>query len=259
LRCPDYELVVIDMATLAPPAEEIVQQLHQDYRTASLRVALVARAGFLKRAERIAEEDPLAMAFSRPIDAEAARWQWSQLAALTPREFVGFSERLGLAVRALDCLGKLGAMSGALFDMRRVENAALAGLLVPRLSGHAVAVLANIGTQASQQALVELASRFVNPLTIRQAAASSLGLNVQRFGLLLDRESIRRQYVRYNASASQDRATQKVLRSILTTIESRATPSVLDAAKKAAAPEKPAQLKRPGKVVNPKGLIEEKK
>ena len=228
LRCPDYELVVIDMATSGPPAEEIVQQLHQDYRTASLRIALVARAGFLKRAERIAEEDPLT------------------IAALTPREFVGFSERQNLAVRALDCLAKLGGASGNLFDLRRVESAVLAGLPVPRLSGHAVAVLANLGTQASQQALVESASRFVNPLTIRQAAASALGFNVQRFGLLLGQEVIRVQYARYNRSASQDRATQKVLASILTTIESRATPSLLEAARKIAAPEKPAQPKRPG-------------
>ncbi len=265
VRCPDYELVVIDMATLGPPAEEIVQQLHQDYRTASLRIALVARTGFLKRAERIAEEDPLTIAFSRPIDAAAARWQFGQIAALTPREFVGFSERLELAVRALDCLAKLGndheymVPAGTLFDMRRAENAVLAGLLVPRLSGHAIAVLANLGTQASQQALVELASRSFNPLAIRQAAASALGLNVQRFGLLLDQESIRRQYLRFNQSASQDRATQKVLASIRTTIESRAAPSILDAAKKAAAPEKPAQPKRLDKVVKPKDPIEEKK
>ena len=47
-RCPDYELLVIDMATQSPPAEEIVQQLHQDYRTAELRIALVARSGFLR-------------------------------------------------------------------------------------------------------------------------------------------------------------------------------------------------------------------
>ena len=48
-RCPDYELAVIDMATQGPPAEEIVQQLHQDYRTAGLRIALVARPGYLER------------------------------------------------------------------------------------------------------------------------------------------------------------------------------------------------------------------
>ena len=123
----------------------------------------------------------------------------------------------------------------------------LAGLLVPRLSGHAVAVLANLGTQASQQALVDVASRFVNPLAIRQAAGIAFAFNVQRFGLLLDQEAIRRQYARYNQSASQDVATQQVLASILNTIESRATPSILEAARKAAAAEKPAQPKQPGK------------
>ena len=190
-RCPDYELVVIDMATRGPPAEEIVQQLRQDYRTTSLRVALVARAGFLQRAARIAEQDPLAMAFSRPFDAEAARWQFGQLAALATPEFVGFSEREALAVRALDCLARLGDMSCELYDMRRAEDAALAGLAVPRLSGHAVPVLANIGTQTSQQALVDVASRLVNPLAIRRAAGIAFRSSVKRFGLLLGQEAVR--------------------------------------------------------------------
>ena len=74
----------------------------------------------------------------------------------------------------------------------------LAGLLVPRLSGHAVAVLANLGTPASQRALVDVASRFFNPLAIRQAAGTAFGVNVKRFGLLLDREAIRQQYARYS-------------------------------------------------------------
>jgi len=256
LRCPDYEFVLIDMATLGPPAEEIVQQLHRDYLTASLRIGLVARAGFLKRAERIADEDPLTIAFSQPIDAAATRWQLGQLTALAPREFVGFSERQDLAVRALDCLAKLAGLSGNLHDMHRVEDAVLAGLRVPRLSGHAVAVLANLGTQASQRALVDLASRFVNPLTIRQAAGTAFGFNVQRFGLLLDRDAVRAQYARYHQSASQDLATQQVLASILNSIESRAAPSLLESAKIVAVPEKPAQRKQPGA---PKDKAQEQK
>ena len=122
----------------------------------------------------------------------------------------------------------------------------LAGLRVPRLSGHAVAVLANLGTKASQRALVDLAGRFVNPITVRQAAGIAFGFNVQRFGLLLDQEAIRVQYARCRESVSQDQATQQVLESILGTIESRATPSLLESTKNGAAPEKPAQLKRLG-------------
>ncbi len=246
LRCPDYELVVIDMVTQGPPAEEIVQELHQDYRTASLRIGLVARAGFLERAERIAESDPMTIAFSQPIDAAAARWQFGQLMALAPQGFVGFSERQDMAARALVCLAKLAAdhehmaPAGNLYDMRRAEDAALAGLLVPRLCSHALAVLTNIGTPTSQQALADVAGRGVNPLPIRQSAGEAFAANVRRYGLLLDQSAIQLQYARYNQSVSQDRAARLVLASILDTIESQARPSLLEAAKKGAAPAKPA-------------------
>ncbi len=266
-RCPDYELAVIDMATQSPPAEEIVQQLRQDYRTAGLRIALVARSGFLKRAQRIAQSDRLTLAFSKPIDATAARWQFAQISALAPREFVGFSERQELAVRSLDCLAKLSdtAVKGTvpfsrpptkgaayagdprksgqsparrLFDIQKAEDAVLAGLLVPRLSGHAIIVLANIGTRASQQALAEVASRAVNPVPLRQSAAVAFNLNVQQFGVLLSQASIRWQYRRYRQSADEDTAAQAALASLLTAIESRATPSMLEAARNASVPEK---------------------
>jgi hypothetical protein len=237
-RCPDYELAVIDMATQSPPAEEIVQQLHSDYRTAGLRIALVARSGFLDRAKRIAESDPLTLAFSQPMDAAAARWQFGQLNTLVPREFVGFSERQSLAARALDGLAKLSQTSGQLFDLQKAEDAVLAGLLVPRLSGHAILVLANLGTRVSQQALVEVASRPANPIALRKSAAVAFNINVEQFGLLLGQDSIRRQYIRYRDSASQDPAAQQILANVLATIESRAAQPALEAARKASRPAK---------------------
>jgi hypothetical protein len=241
------------MATQGPPAEEVVQRLRQDCRTSQLRVALVARAGFLKRAERIAEEDPLAIAFSQPIDAAATRWQLDRLNALVPREFVGFSERQALAVRALDCLASLTESTAAIDDVQAVEDAVLTGLKVPRLSSRAILVLANLSTRVSQQALLDLANRAANPLAVRKAAAAALDINVQRFGLLVDVESIRRQYRRYNDSAAEDKATQQVLAGVLNTIESRAVPSVLEAARKAAQPVKATPPgKPPAKAGEPK-------
>ncbi len=246
-RCPDCELMVIDMATQSPPAEEIMQQLHKDYRTAGLRIALVAQSGFLARAERIAQTDSLALAFSRPIDAASARWQLAQINALTPREFVGFVERQELAVRALDCLAKLSQTAPAVFEVRNAENAVLAGLLVPRLSGHAIIVLAGIGTRTSQQALVDVASRGADPMPLRTSAAVAFNLNVQQFGLLLSQDSIRQQYRRYLQSGSQDPAARQLLSGLLKTIESRATPSALEAARKQSLLQKPAAPARQGK------------
>src|SRR5262249_19325577 len=127
-RSPDYELAVIDMATAGPLPEDIVQELHNDYRTAGLRVALIARSATINRAERIAEQDPLVLAFSQPFDPATARSQLSELNALVPREAVGFSERQELAVRALDCLAQLSTTSAKIFDIKKAEDAILAGV-----------------------------------------------------------------------------------------------------------------------------------
>ncbi len=154
---------------------------------------------------------------------------------------VGFSERQELAVRALDCLAKLSEAASAVFDVQKAEAAVLSGLLVPRLSGHAIIVLAGLGTRASQQALVDVASRPVNPLRLRKSAAVAFNLNVERFGLLLSQESIRQQYRRYRQSGSQGAAAQQVLSDLLNTIESRAALPALKAAQKASRPEKANQ------------------
>ncbi len=83
-----------------------------------------------------------------------------------------------------------------------------------------------------------MASRPANPLPLRKAAAVAFDLNVQQFGLLLSQDSIRQQYIRYRQSDSQDAAAQQVLADVLSTIESRATHSVLEAARKASRPVK---------------------
>ena len=50
----DYELALIDTSICRPTAALLVQQLRHDYRTAELPVTLMARAGRLAEAERIA-------------------------------------------------------------------------------------------------------------------------------------------------------------------------------------------------------------
>ena len=221
---------------LGPPAEEIVQQLHQDYRTASLRIGLVARAGFLKRAERIAEEDPLTIAFSQPIDAEAARWQLGQLMALHAAGIRRFFRAAGPGRAGLGLPGEAGrhvrqALRHAPGGRRRAGRFAGAAIERPRRC------------RAGQHRHAgEPAGPGRSGQPFRQPADGSPGgaawpspSTCSGSACCLDQEAIRRQYCRYNESASQDVATQKVLASILSTIESRATPSMLEAARKGAA------------------------
>jgi hypothetical protein len=218
-RSPDYELAMLDMTITNPEIAMLVQELRHDERTASLRVGLIAKPGHLDQAERIARQDPLAMAFSRPHDEQTLRWQVAQLDTLAPREFVGFDVRQQQAAKALDLWAELGESSSKLYDLRRVQDAVLAALRNPKLSMKAVAVLANVNSTESQQALVELASRFTQPVELRMASAEALRHNIQRHGILLTIDEIRAQYRRYNESEALDTATQRVLGLILDSLE----------------------------------------
>ncbi len=92
---------------------------------------------------------------------------------------------------------------------------------MPRLAAGVAAVLANVGTRDSQVALVDLASRHVQPLDVRKAAAKAFRVSAEKYGLLLPDEAIRRQYERYNQSELQDLDTQHLLGTILDSIETR--------------------------------------
>jgi len=218
-KSPDYELALVDMAINHPTIEILLQQLRHDARTASLRVGLIARDGFFERAERSAGLDPLSKALARPHDDRSFRWQLDQLASLTPTEFVGFEARQRQAARALDLLAELERASDKVYDLRPVQNSAMAALYAPKLGAKAAAVLARVNSAESQKALVDVASRFTLPLPLRRAAARAFRQNAEAFGILLTTGEIREQYRRYNESKTQDADTQRILGFILDCLE----------------------------------------
>ena len=164
----------------------------------------------------------MARAFSRPHDEKAIREQLGELAALAPEEFVNFDARQRQAARALELLAELSQSSTGVYDLRRVQDAVLVALYNRRLAAKAVAVLANLNSPESQRALVDVASRFTQPLRLRQAAAVAFCENRAKHGILLSREEIQTQYQRYNNSEKQDAATQHVLGLILDCLEGAA-------------------------------------
>ncbi len=95
----------------------------------------------------------------------------------------------------------------------------MTALYTPELGAGAVAVLGNLGTAVAQTALVDLASRWTQPLAIRTAATEALWKNTAEHGILLTSRQILLQYDRYNQSQNLDSATQGVLASILNCIE----------------------------------------
>ena len=223
-KSPDYELVLIDAKTERPAPHLLIQQLRHDWRLASLPVGVLAGEGRFEQAEHIVSGDPLAEAFSRPHDKESTAWQIERLHELAGSRFVPFGIRQLQAAAALELLAQLAADNGGAFNVSRSQAAALRSLHAPGLGEKAAAVLAGIGSPASQRALIDLAGRATQPLELRQAAMVGFRKSIQRHGILLTTEEIRKQYDRYNQSQYQDVATRKILGQILDCIEAPTKP-----------------------------------
>ena len=215
----DYELAMVDTSIERPIVALLIQQLRHDYRTAELPVALMARSGRLAEAERIASHDRLVGAFPRPHDAETVQRQAEQVLALAGREAVALDERKRQALQSMRWLAELSGSGQKIFNVQRAQIPAIAALFSADLGSDAIAILGNQGTPEAQTSLVDLASRWTQPLEVRKAAAEAFWKNTAEHGILLTTKQIRVQYDRYNQSRHRDSSTQQILASILNCIE----------------------------------------
>ena len=247
LASPDYELILIDSQLLNPTVDFVLQQIRRDNRTALLPVGVLAREQWTERARHLVRHDPLAMALPRPHSQESVQWQVEQLLALRGRDRVAFAERQRHAALAMELLGMLTAdeTQHQIFNLQGAEQSALAALYVPQFTAAAVRVLGNLGTAGAQTALVDLASRNVQPLENRQAALDAFSTAVEKNGILLTTDQILRQYERYNQSAALDPASQQVLGSILDCLETPSEPLSASAAEGAALVPQPGAATGP--------------
>jgi len=219
LASADYELVLVDARIDLPPIGILVEQLRHDARTASLPVGILGSEGSYELAERVAREEPMTLALVRPHDQETVRWQVERLEKLGARSAVAPALRKRQAAEILGQLAALAETSKGLFDLGRVQKAALGAARRPELAGDAIGVLARLGTPESQRTLVDLASDRRQSVELRKAALSALTDNVERNGILLTTGEILAQYDRYNQGATADPATLRILGLILDCFE----------------------------------------
>ena len=223
----DCEIVLIHVLLLPPGAAQALAELRRDPRTAELPVAIVTPPEHEEQARDIVRDDPLAAVWIRPmtragVDAQVLALNEQLAAAGVVRQLPPL--RLQQANEALDWLAKLQKSQPRLYDFRSITDAVENALHVPQLAVKAVAVLSEVPSPQAQRALVEAASLEVSPIAVRQAAAGAFTNSVSRFGILLTKIEMLKQYDRYNASETKDEQTQAVLASILDTLERGRTP-----------------------------------
>lgn len=240
LRSADYELVLADEGLQKPTIDFLLQQLRHDNRTARLPVGIWARDGRLPRAEHAARRDPRVTSFPRPHSQDVVDWQVEQVLSTVGSERLNSAQRLQQADQAMQWLADWSA-GHEVFRLPKRIDSVYEALFIPELAPQATTILANTGTPDAQKALIELASRWTQPLTRRKAAVEALWDNTEGHGILLTSVEILRQYDRYNESQSLDQPSQQVLSAILNCLEAPA--KVAQAAK--SLPEDPDDSEKP--------------
>ncbi|QDV76416.1 hypothetical protein [Botrimarina mediterranea] len=219
---PDTTLVLIDMSVSLPGARETIFRLRRSPETALVPIAVLAADGRLSEAQRIADEHggeaAGVIALARPHSPEATASMAQRLVALAPADWPHADARLRHAVAAKQAIAGLLADGPSIygFDRRTEQVAVVAGL---GKSEESLATLVALGTPESQQRLLDAASLETRPITDRNAAADAFTESVRTHGILLTTDQIRRQYDRYNLSASAPEETQAVLGRLLDVIE----------------------------------------
>ena len=228
IASPDFLFALIDYNLAGPTSGQLLQRLRRDNRTARLAIGIIASTEDLERARRLARDTGLAAVIYRPVDTASLDRQLKPLLALAGQRLVPPEERQEQARQAVTWLADLAASDQEIYNLRRVERSVTAAVRVPASGPMAARVLGSLGTATSQKTLVDVASEQVQPVETRQAADRAFANSVARFGTLLTTGEINLQYDRYNESADQDPDTQKVLNSILDTIEARAAADQVD-------------------------------
>jgi DNA-binding response OmpR family regulator len=218
-RSNNYELILLSSRLDRPETKLLYQELRKDPRTAQTPIILLAEDEELPDLRDRIGADRLAVAMVRPSDLRGMQFVVESAMARAGDRILPAEVRARQAAAALKWMSELQERNPKLFDFRGHEQRLTEILYVPTLSPLTAAILSQHGTHFSQQTLLALANRNTQPLVSREAAAAAFGESVRRFGVRLTKPEIRQQYSRYNASETEDQASQELLGSILDAIE----------------------------------------
>jgi HEAT repeat protein len=221
---PDYELAFIHAVINRPAADELLAQLRRDRRTRYLPVGFISPLNDLERVQSFARRSGDVQAFLQPQNDAEMKIFVGDVLARAGQSHVPVEQRRLQALAAIGWLVKLAQQHTGVFDVAQLEAQIIPLLYVPEMSGRAIELLADIGNQRSQQALVQLANTSVQPLATRQAAVTALAQNIRKYGTLLTSGEIYAQYDLYNLNAGRNRDTHVVLSALLDVIEHQGDP-----------------------------------
>lgn len=220
---PDVEFLLLDLSILRPGARETLFQVRRQSETSVLPVALLAPEGRLAQAKQIAREHDRVIAVYRPHTDQAMTDIVAQLESIAPVGLPTAEQRAEYARQALEWSRGLLSDGPSFYNLQTRSDQLLAAAISTPAPEDSIKSLRELGTPASQLELAQLASQAVLPIETRDNAAAAFDQSVKQHGLLLTTKEIVAQYDRYNASEEEDAETQRVLGSLLDSIEANRT------------------------------------
>ena len=162
-----------------PTVDLLLQQLRRDYRTADLRVGLIARAGCSSWPTAWPSGDPMTMAFAAPARRRGVPWQLGQLATIVA---AGVRRARGTAEQAATALDLLAELSGgeASSTICADPGRGAGGPVYARARAlKAIDVLANLGIAPRASGRWSIWPAAHAAAGVRQAAAKAFVENVK--------------------------------------------------------------------------------
>jgi hypothetical protein len=222
---PDVTMVLVARQMLLPEMGAIVGQLRADYRTRRIPVAVYCGPDELERTRTLLPDDGFTAAVYEPRSFDAINKQLRGGSGFRIRGDVApidGAERLAQGTAMAAAAARLLDAGNTALNLRPYESQLTTAAFHPAAGKHLAPVLGKFGSAAAQRTLADVASSPALPLDQRQAAAQAFCESVVRFGTLLTKSEVLRQYERYNASESLDQPTQDLLAKMLDVIEAKA-------------------------------------
>lgn len=229
-RNPDLQLLVVSDMLGPPGYAELFQTLRVNPRTREIPVLLLVQPRSLEEAQRMTARYPAVLVSPVIREGGLLARQLANLRANADYTDAGPAERMQYGQAALNQLAAFGRnpQKYPYVDLSRHE-AELSQLLVsPASALQTCQVLGRIATADAQQNLLNLASNPELPLELRQTAAESFAQAVGRSGIMLQRDALEAQYLRYNTSSRATPETREILGYLLDVIEGRVDPGHRD-------------------------------
>ena len=185
----DYDFVLLSDALVRPDFTRLIQELHQQPRTANLPIGLLMGPLTHHRSELVAEVEPGVHAFPEVIDQAAVLRQAATLGGTT-LDRIPPEQRLANTHAALDALNVLVENGRLQVDLTRHQTAFAVGAYVPGVAEKVLHLLSHTPSPEAQHLLVTVSELDTLSAEHQDMALQAFARSVDLFGLLLTQQQI---------------------------------------------------------------------